>query len=216
MNEKVKSLRLSTILEIENVNWSVVESILSSRFQLSSHAAQNLINRVVKRLKKPLNLYWFLKHKDTSDQDRFAAALCEAHGADRIILTQSKTLRAGLSIGYEQSNQFTARKHKSSASIILKRCGLQLRLSKAWQVIMVQLLLTVSAIIFFVLISACFLYGCSVLILFLWEPAVITVAATRNFTIGLALVCMLAAVAGLSGRAIDNLTRLAKRKFKLN
>ena len=216
--------RIRVELPIDEVNWPVVLSILMSRFRMSFPQADRLSKSFCKSLLKPLSTKWFKARNVTADENKVVCAICEAHGADVLMLSEEREMRlASLAIGYRQRIIFTPQfrpPHSSSdfgraiPEIELNLLGAKLRLASLVEVLLTQTALALIATIFFALIAGCLLYGAAVAILFVFHPAALTLAATRSAPLGLALICMLVGVAGIAGRAIHNLTGLAFKHWR--
>lgn len=80
-------------------------------------------------------------------------------------------------------------------------------------VISTQITFILSAIVFYVLTVGLLLYASSVFILFTFDPLVMTGVATRNATIGLALLSFLVGLAAASNRAAINVFKVFKSYF---
>lgn len=217
-----KSLRISIELALSQVHWKLVGSILVSHFDLEQQAAEKLTAAFRRRLAGPLSLYWFRASRLCRDDEKVLAALCEAHGADTLSLYSGQRFSIWrLSCAYRQQITFHHASGRqaagSSAQIVpevtVELGGWQFRLQRLRSVLLMQILLVLSGALFYAVAAACLLYGVAVVLLFFVEPAYVTLAATRRLPLGLALVCMLAGLAGICGRAFRNVLGLVWQRL---
>ena len=212
-----KDLRIRAELDLSQVHWKLAASILVSHFDLMQSAAEVLVAGFRRRCEGPLQLTWFKTKALSKADSQVFAALCEAHGADALSISVTHCFApGGVTFGYRHQVFFQlAPGSRAAGGVVLAQPGLELIVGK-WNVVLrslrsvliLQLLLVMLAILFYVVAAGCFLYGVAVLLLFLADPAYVTVAATKRLPVGLALVCMLAGLAGICGRAVRNIIRL--------
>jgi len=212
-------LRITRNLEFDTIVWPTILSILTSRFQIDFSEASKAVNQFCERFNKPLNLYWFLKSSLNESERKVVAAICEANGADVLIVNLERKSRTILGLTYSQEIRMAPNLKGKAGSpgtikplIRLSLFGVQVPLRSALSVLLMQLIIGSLAVVGFAMVAGCFLYGLSVLILFFWEPAVTTVAATRRAGIGFALLAMLVGCSAVFGRAIYNLGSLVRHR----
>jgi len=151
------------------------------------------------------------------------AAVCEAHGIDLPTFRVEKKLRvAGVGLEYRKIldvepclSRATGGVAEVGARIDVSVCGVSLVLTRLWQVVALNSVLTLLAILSYVLLVGAFLYGSAVLVVLILEPVGTAITATRHGGIGLALLCILVGVAGVFGRALANVSRLGLTRLGL-
>ncbi len=220
MEESEKDYKISIELELGAVAWAAVLRILCDNFKLSYEQASRLIRNFHKHFRSVLSLRWLVFSELSVDEGRLLAAICEVHGADAVRIWLSRGLLGSHSrIKLRQqidffpafrTNQQAAKGGYLLARYVISFFGRELVICKVWQALLVHVLFVLFAIVSYVLLVGCLLYGLSVLLLFIMEPAFVTLAATNRAPLGLALLCMLVGLAGIFGKAVHNLLIVAK------
>jgi len=214
--------RVRIQLDFDAVNWPGVLKILSGRFKLSFLAADRELKDFVRRFLRPFNLYWYL-HPHLSEQDnRLLMVVCECHGADVVVLSFRRALHIGaLEIQYMQEIEFVPRFRQAEPGAGLCRprievrfLGLRVVLGRLWSALCFQAACFVFAVLLYVLGMGLMLYGLAVFLLFLHLPLPVTLAATKQAPLGLALLCFLTGLAAISGRAVRNVFGLLWEKWR--
>ena len=207
-------------LPIEHVNWAAVLDLMVRRFKIPFVAADKQLNDFLKRFCRPLNLAWFLDSALSEDDNLLMQLVGECHGADIVTLVFERRIRLGPGcIAYRHAYEFEPRFGRAQATgtvrprVELRILGRQVTLASARAVALCQLLVSLLGVVFYVVVVGLLLYGLSVLMLFLREPMDVTRAATSRASIGTALLCVLVAVAALTGRAVRNIAGEIRRRL---
>ena len=210
-------LRIKASLGCDEVNWPLALSTLISRFNIPFDDASKMLVRFRNELMRPLGLYWFVKSRLSDPYKTVVLAICQAHGVDQIHLTQTRKIKVGIvGVDYEQELTLVPRldsqvkRNKPEIYNVRQRIsllGLDIDIRTRQKLLLVQLLLAALAAVTFSLFAGLILYGLSVFMIFLMSPATMTIAATRNASLGIALMCTLIGISGIFGRAIANVTR---------
>lgn len=205
------------------VQWVRVLDVLVNRFRVPFLTADEQVRQFLKRLHRPFSLEFF-RGRALSESDRqLMAAVCEAHGIDLPTFRIEKKLRvAGVGIEYRKIldvepclSRATGGAAEVRARIDVEVCGVSLVLTRLWQVVALNGVLTLLAILSYVLLVGAFLYGSAVLVVLILEPVGTAITATRHGGIGLALLCILVGAAGVFGRALANVSRLGLTRLGL-
>ena len=201
------------------VQWHTVLEILVSRFKLSFLDADRALHDLFKRYFRLLNLAWFRNRTLSADDNRIAAAICEVHGADAVVLTHDKRVALGpVRFDYSLTVAMTPRlsrrvdgaESEISAKIVLRGRGREISLRRARDVVIAQGLVLLTGVVSYVALGLMLLYGVSVLWLLHQSPAEIVIAGTQRLDIGVALLAVFVGGAGFFGRALSGLVRLVK------
>ncbi len=223
MGLAAEELRITLTLSIDEVHWPQVLDLLGKRHRVPFRKAGELTKDFFERFLKPFNLYWFAHPQLSSEDNRLLSAVCECHGADVLVLTAEKPYRAGpLRLSYAQQIEFhpnlrnsdTSHAGTSRAEILVGLFGRTLRVDSFIQTISIYLLLSMIALLAFVVVVGAFMYALAVFLLFLEQPLGVTEEATGNAAIGLALLSFLVASSAIFGRAVSNVTKLLYGKMR--
>lgn len=208
------------------MRWSKVLDLLVSKFSLSFNDTDQMMRDFFARYRKPFNLYWYLNRRLSAPDNMILSAICNYHGADIVELIRNKSIRLGpLLIAYRQKILFEpnlrgargdSQPGTCTPSIEVDLLGFKWALETTRSLLTFQAILTVLAIIAYVVGMGLILYGFSVLFLFLQMPIETTAAATTDAPIGLALLCVLVGLAGFFGKAVSNLFNLTYERIKRN
>lgn len=212
-DEKIK---ITQTLPMETVQWPAVLELLHRTFKYSFNDAMEHVRSFTRRVRRPLSASWFLRRELTDQENAIIASICVISGGDSVRLSTGCARKMGfISLQYRFTVTCTPalvreQSHGSAIpQIALSVAGRELYLTKLWQVLLTQVALFVLGSLLYALLAGLLLYGVAVLVLFIETPALSTIAATRAPSIGIALVCVLAGLAGIFGRAIRNLSLLA-------
>lgn len=207
-------------LDLDSVAWPTVLKVLCDKFKLTFQQANQSISDFTRRFRDTLNLSWFLRKELSSEEGKLLAAVCEVHGADAVSISSSRRLICGWpSFILRQQVEFypsfrQSEQSKKGGYLVAQHTvnifGRNIKIEKLWQALIAHSIFISLAVLSFVLVVGCLLYGLSVFLLFLIEPAFVTLAATNSATLGLALICVLVGMAGIFGRALQNLYKLAR------
>lgn len=218
-----EELRITLTLSVDEVHWPQVLELLTKRNRLSFRQADAILQSFFERFLKPFNLYWFTKDRLSPEDNKLAAAICECHGADTIIMTVERPFRAGpIRSFYQQSISF-APQLRASEQAPEGRCAARIELSvfgrthvvsSLSEALFLYAVFSFVGVFSFVFAMGAFLYSLAVFLLFLDSPDGITEAATKDPTVGLALLCFLVATAAIFGRAVSNLANLAYKRIR--
>lgn len=223
MPDAVKNLKIKQSVDFKDVRWAKVLDLLTTKFHLSFFEADSALKDFLKRFSRPFNLFWFLNPSLTVMDNKIIAALCESLGADSIMLRREYAFRAGMvRMDYRQRIEFepvlkVAEGGKTGSClpfIELTVLGRIFLLYSVREVLFVQLLITLMAICFYVVVVGLLLYGLAILVVFLSVPGETTALATRHAPFGLALLCALVGIAAICGRAVLNLAQLLKKRLR--
>ena len=214
---KEKPLRVKKHLDSREVRWSSVVDLLCSRYRIPLSGANAIMRRFVKRVDLLFNASWFTRKKLNAEETKLVLSLCEAHGADSIVLTLDKRISAGpIRLEYVQRLSLEPQLGRgrdapaeSSAEIDIKLFGKVLKIRSIVQVVATQLLLLMFAILTYVVFVGAFLKGFATFLLMTQDPLSVTMAATRRFDLLIGLLCFLIGTAGIFGQAIRNTGKLA-------
>ncbi len=224
MAERSNALRITQKLNFDEVLWAKVLDQVCTRFKTPFRRADDLLRDFFKRFLNPFNLYWFIHPKLSEADNNIFVALCEVYGADAIELSRGRQFRAGpFNIEYLQDLTIYPRLTRTVdqaeagtcvASITFAVLGLRVDLRRAYQVLLFHALVFVFAVLSYVVCVGLLLYGVAVFIHFIDNPLGVVIMATRDPSIGLALLCFLIGCAGIFGRAVKNLFGLARQAVK--
>ncbi len=210
----MEPLSITRRIEASDVLWRGVEEILVGRLRWDKQKAEKKLVSFRRRFLFPYNLYW-LCHQTLNEADNsIAMAICECHGADKIVLSGR---------GIVDSPVFSAscrqvvalkpgfRKEDRGNSRLLIEFGLRSHrfvVDGVFPIILVYLAGILLALLSYILVAGLLLYSLAVFVAFLWAPVDVTYAATRVSHIGLALLCFLVCLAALTGKAWRNIAGL--------
>lgn len=204
-------------IKAEDANWPGAMANLSSKYRLSSQAALKHVDNFLKRLHRPLNLYWFLSRKLSAADNKLIAALCECYGADNLILVTERPLkvpflpseyRHELSVkpSFKRDSEESSAGSCSSA-LELKVFRFELTIKSALRLIIVQTIIFLFAALFCAAALALLAYSAAVLLLFIFVPGETTIAATQDARVGIAVLGISLVLAAVFGQAVRNLFR---------
>jgi hypothetical protein len=217
---KASPLRITRELDFGEVRWGAVQEQLMHRHALTAESAEMSVQDFRRRFVRPLNLYWFSNRSLQSRDNRLLSCLCRCHGADEVILLRSKNIAVGaLELEYRHRVLFRPT-HKEGEDqkpsgdcipeVTISLFGRRLRLCRSSQIILLDLFLSVLAVVSYVCLFGFLAYGTAVFIVFLREPVVVAGEATRHASLGLALLCYLVGLTALSRRVISQMLRRIK------
>ena len=198
MNESsAPKTRLQVRVAIEAIDWNSVD------------APQKLRREFLRKLRSPVNPVWLRRDYLTEDEQKVVRALCERFGAYVLTIEHARAY-------YEAAFEFnpfaetaTARKGQVKARYALLLFGRRIPIRTMLQAVLFYLMLVLSGTVLYAIGAGLLLYAFAVFLLFLADPAMTTIVATRKASIGLALLCFLVALAGFSGKAVRNVAGLA-------
>ena len=199
MCSDTKEIRVRALINSGQIKWSLIENILQNHFKIAADEVHVLVDNFRLSLEKPFLVGWFLNPRLKADEQKVVAAMCEAHGADQVTIHTERDVQAGLSGRYEHQIDFTLARSKQSGEkaleirprVSMEVLGIKFKLSSLFHLLIAQTLLFFLGVTSFVVLGISLLYAISVFLLFLLDPATMTFAATRSFSLGLALLCML-------------------------
>lgn len=207
-------------MALDHVQWPGVLDILMKRFQHSFRQASCAVNEMCDALDRPVNLGLFVRNELTSRENDVASAICERHGTDSITLVASVGPR--MFPGWLDYRQMITlrpsfrrgRVGRMHARIRIAVGSFSFTVRRARAVLALQGMFFVIACLVFATVGALLLYSFSVFYVFLHAPRPMVSAATRNGSLGLALLALLVALAALSGRAVRNTLGELARQFR--
>lgn len=211
-------------LPLDEVHWPGVLDLLSRRFELSFRQADEILQRFFKRFLRPFCVHWYIGRLSEEENSLLLAA-CECQGADVLVLSWHKELHLGaFGFLYQQAVQFEPRLKRRKderpygacrARIEVALLGRRLVLNSLGAVLCFQVCFLGLALALYVAAMGLLLYGMAVFLLFLHLPVPVTIAATKEASIGLGLLCFLMGLAVIFGRAVRNISALVWGKFRL-
>lgn len=223
MGLPAEELRITLTLAFEDVQWPQVLEILSKRSRLSFLEANKVLKDFLSRFLQPFHFSWFRRRALSYDDNRLLAAVCECHGADTVILTLEKPVRAGpLHLRYNQAFEFSPGLRKGehapegqvTPTVELTVLGRRHRVQTASEALFLYSIVALTGILSYVVLVGALLYSLSVFLVFIEQPAGVTEEATTNAAVGLALLCFLVVCAAVFGRAVSNIAKLLHAKVR--
>lgn len=226
MGEASQSKRFEVLksLNFEDVRWAKALEVLSSKFGYTFSEADRILKSFFKRFLSPMNMYWFLNPKLSQEDNKLLACMCEVHGTDALLISHERLIQKGpIRIAYNQIIEFDPKlsgfNDTDESGVCVPRIeicvmGRSFMIVTALQALLVHFVVSLGAVLSYVLIVGLLLYGFSVLIMFGLYPADSTIAATQNGVFGLALLGILMALSAVFGKAFVNLSRLALQRYR--
>lgn len=216
--------RLRLSMHFGDVAWDSVRDSLKVEMKLSETEAGRLIRNFIRKLTSPVNAQWLGKRALSGDEHKVVLALCEIHGADVLTLNHERVFSVPLmEIRYLAEIEFdpfvrtdgtAERSGTVSGRYSIRFPGTTVHLSRIRHAVAFYGVLMIAGVFLYVLLAGMLFYALAVFLLFLADPEMMTVVATKEPSIGLALLCFLVAVAGLGGRAFRNIAALLRsRRF---
>ncbi len=213
-------LTISRKLDVAEVHWQAVKLQLMGRQGLAEDAAEARIAGFLKHFSRPCNLYWYLA-KSRTENDQLLQTACVCHSGDEIEIVSAREYRfAFLSLAYRQSLRYSLKAKDLSVSNAVRLLGLSFRINSLIGILLFDAALILAALVFYIVLIGCFIYGTAVFVLFLKEPAHTTVVATKSASVGAALLCYLLAgtvlLRAILGHFLKKIERFASRRRKRN
>ena len=200
-------------IELKRVWWDGVIEAICARFDSPRETTRRSVDKFKRRIQSPFTTYWYRHPALTEDDNRIAAAICECHGADAVCIATEKSLDVPLfHIAYNQTLDFEpcfrrgdGQSEKGTCRPVLefRIAGRTLQFRSLSASLVIQGALFILAAVSYAVIAGLLLYSIPILLFFIREPLPVSIIATRHGHIGLALLCLLVAIAALFG----NLTR---------
>jgi hypothetical protein len=216
--------RITVTVPFQEVAWAKALDVLVGRFKLPFLDADRAVHDFFKRFFRVLNQSWFRRRAISELDNSIATALCEIYSADTIVITHERPLKIGpLEFGYGLSlalaPTLTRQSERSTGTVtprvVLAGFGRRVELTRLRHIVGAQCVTILVAIVCYVVLAACLLYGVSVLWQFHRAPAEVIIAATSQIEIGVALLAVSVGFAGLFGRAIRNVFGLARERWPI-
>jgi len=207
------SLRIRREMTLEELHWNAVKLHLIGHAAVSSAQADTALKSFIKRFTLPGNPYWHLRSSpDASDRAVLrAAALC--HSADTICISHLRSFSTALCrFEHKQTLCYDLQSGSAEMHGSIAALGIILTLDTLPRTIAFDIALCCFAILTYVLLAGCLIYGTAVFVVFLGDPAAVTFAATKNGAIGAALLCYLMAGAVAVRHLVAASLRLGRRR----
>jgi hypothetical protein len=207
---------------LQRINWTSVAGLLESRFKREGEEALTQIKDFLDSFKSPFHWHWFSTSAIDPRDLPVVLSICIAHGADIVDISHRREIQFGLfRINYKHNVEFSPSfrnrdsitEEVSGEQRAYIRCvilGWVFEVRTLKELLKLYAILVFSGILLYVLATGALLYCLTVIILFVAEPELTTIAAMQNADIGVALLGAFVMGAAIFGRAVRNLYNLAK------
>lgn len=219
--ERETELRLRLSVNSSDVAWNAVRETLSGA---GDNPRQDVkLRKFIRSLHSPVNMHWLGERILAPDELEIVRSLCEYYSVDFLTITVDRKFKLPLldpeyqaQIVFEpffKDDSAQRRIGRAKGSYRISLFSRTFDLSTVPRALAFYLLLAVAGTMSYVLLMGFLLYSFSVVLLFVADPGLATAAAINRPSIGLALVCFLTALAGLSGKAVRNVARLLHKRL---
>lgn len=230
MNMSAKKPRVRVRVPEEDVPWESILESLGENSTVDDKALRRQLKNFVKKIRTPFNGEWLGAPLLSKEEQKIALALSEIFGADVVTILRERSFGSSpLKIVYKgevELNPFGKmeeervsagsggeRRGVAQGNFRLSMPGLEIDINTMPRAVLFYFLLMLIGIIMYVLIVGMLLYAVAVFLLFLADPEMMTVVATTHSSVGLALLCLLTGLAGLSGKAVRNVVSLIRTRL---
>lgn len=217
---------LSRTISFDEVSWKKIIVILSKKFFLKKSELERYSSRLYLNIIEPFCFRWILNPSLSEIENLFLNALLEINGCDEVKINRSVNLLAS-KIAYSHQLTFLRsfkllrlenQKDKNNPStvskIYFKNVSIELKvkerkfvLSSKKNIILLYLLVFSTAILFIVPVLFLLIYCFAVFSQFARDPHKITMIATKDIKIGLALLSFLTGLSALFGVVFRRILR---------
>ncbi len=217
----------------EDIQWeSVLEALLENGGS-DEKSERRSLKSFVRKVRAPFNGQWLRSPLLTGEEQKISLALSELFGADVVtILRERSHGNSHFMISYKgevELNPFGRIENENDAAGIqaaagrrgfargsfrLVIAGIEFDINTMPRVVLLYTLLMLISVVMYVLVVGMLLYAVAVFLLFIADPEMMTVVAARNPPVGLALLCLLTGLAGLSGKALRNVVSLIMTRLR--
>ena len=207
--------------DLEALDWGAVHRSLVEDGKVSEARSRRLIREFIAKLRIPVHAHWLRGRGLSPDEGRVLRALCEIMSADTLTI-HSVSNTSALTLGSRCEAEISFSPFSTPGEGAFGRVGAIYAVSMPGVHVVIDTfpralafysIVLLAGVVFYAVVFGMLLYSLSVFLLFLADPALMTVAATNHPSLGLALLCFLVALAGLSGKAVRNITRLLRQKL---
>jgi len=88
--EAAKQFTICRALPVEQVNWLEARDLLTERYNIAPAKAHKLLERIASPFEAMYELAWFRNNEMRGDLHRAAAAICEVHELDSVIIRKEQ------------------------------------------------------------------------------------------------------------------------------
>ncbi|NMC64123.1 MAG: hypothetical protein GYA55_13245, partial [SAR324 cluster bacterium] len=206
----------------QDIAWEAVLESLRASAHLSNKDCEYVLARFIRKLKTPFNVQWLTKKSLSLEEHEVLLAMSEVIGADFFTITLERDINISLLepkyhaeielapfVKDSASDEFRGR---VTAKYGLSLFGYCIKITGVFQAILFYLLILVTGALLYALLIGILLYAIAVVILFIADPGLMTIAAIHHPSMLLVVLCLLVALAGLSGEAFRNIIHVLRSK----
>jgi hypothetical protein len=210
-------------LALNEINWESVLHLLIEKYHCPASHGRHLLTRFIERLHLPFEPAWFRRTKLSAADNLIIAALCQAHGADSIVLRMKADLSSfGIRCGYEvmltlQPERRALPKTSGGQIIALGKVTLgtlQVPVRDYAQAVAWRALALITLVLAYIVVIGTLLYGLAAILLLTEYPLEAALKELNHNPTFIALLLAITAVAALVGRIVIYLVRrlLSRRR----
>lgn len=202
-----KSFRITRRVQFSDIDWNSVKAILRRRHKMSAFCTDETADDFIRRIKRPVNLFWFLHPLLDEKHSKLGLSICDYLRADRVVVSNVRSLIVGflrLSLEHELEIEPMARQDRAVcvSTVKISGPGGKVQITSFRGALILHLVLFLLGVASFVLFGFFIIYAIAILSLFLLNPAEVTRAALEDGPIGLALLSVFVVLAGVVGRIL--------------